>query len=174
MCVERGLPTHSLTHSLTLFLSSSLVSVLNTLREQQKTLDRMYPSKDKRRCEMLKANPPAIRTMGSFMSLALSQVKCSPWSFGLRLDVFELLAVRLHVNYLYHQLPFRATYSKTHEPHLSSKKSPPYKNWNPRRGKTLNCHLSSVFWWLNLVKQYSLYKILYPKGGYNLTLYWVP
>ena len=30
------------------------------------------------------------------------------------------------------------------------------------------------FWWLNLVRLYSLYKILYPKGGYNLTLYWVP
>ena len=34
--------------------------------------------------------------------------------------------------------------------------------------------MSSVFWWLNPVRLYSLYNILYPKGGYNLTLYWVP
>ena len=34
--------------------------------------------------------------------------------------------------------------------------------------------MSSVFWWLNLVRLYSLHKIRYPKGGYNLTLYLVP
>ena len=27
----------------------------------------------------------------------------------------------------------------------------------------ISLHLSSVFWWLNLVRLYSLYKILYPK-----------
>ena len=26
-----------------------------------------------------------------------------------------------------------------------------------------NSHMSSVFWWLNLVRLYSVYKILYPK-----------
>ena len=35
-------------------------------------------------------------------------------------------------------------------------------------------HLNIFFWWLNPVRLYSLYKILYAKGGYNLTLYWVP
>ena len=36
-------------------------------------------------------------------------------------------------------------------------------------------HVSSVFFgWLNLVRLYSLHKIPYPRGGYNLTLYWVP
>ena len=34
--------------------------------------------------------------------------------------------------------------------------------------------VSNVFWCLNLVRLHSLYKILYPKGGYNLTVDWVP
>ena len=34
--------------------------------------------------------------------------------------------------------------------------------------------LSSVcFWWLNLVRVFSLYKILFPKGGKDVTLYWI-
>ena len=32
----------------------------------------------------------------------------------------------------------------------------------------------TFFWWLNAARLYSLYKILYPKGGFNLTLCWVP
>ena len=36
--------------------------------------------------------------------------------------------------------------------------------------KSSTSQLSSVFWWLNLVRRYALYKVLYPKGGNNLPL----
>ena len=39
---------------------------------------------------------------------------------------------------------------------------------------TIMGYMGVIFWWLNLVRLFSLYKILYPKGGYSLTLYWVP
>ena len=35
-------------------------------------------------------------------------------------------------------------------------------------------HMSSAFWWLNPVRFYFYIKYYTPKGGYSLTLYWVP
>ena len=42
---------------------------------------------------------------------------------------------------------------------------------SPSTAEQLSSFFSS---WLKLVRLYSLYEILQPKGGYNLTLYWVP
>ena len=51
-------------------------------------------------------------------------------------------------------------------------------HWDPCSTDSHGCrqdfdklHISSICWWLNQVRLYSVSKILYPKGRYNLTLY---